>query len=161
MTDACAYPFLQYPLNLYHDILKQMINVINTALSGLAAAAKRVEATASNIANVSSAGALDPANGRAPYTALTTTQTSVSGANGTGLGVRSEFAPLTPGFVPAFDPGSPFADENGLIGVPNVNLAQEAVNLKLAEVTYKAHASVLRTADELSEELLRALDRDA
>ena len=43
-------------------------------------------------------------------------------------------------FVPAFDPGSPFADENGMIGVPNVNLAEEAVNLTIAEVNFKASA---------------------
>ena len=138
-----------------------MINVINTALSGLNAATKKVEAAASNIANVSSAGALDESNGQAPYSAVTTAQTAATDNNGTGLGVRSQIIPKDPGFVQAFDPNSPFADENGVIGVPNVNLAEEAVNLKLAEVTYKANVSVLEVADELSDGLLRTFDRDA
>ncbi len=138
-----------------------MINAISSALSGLLAASKKVETSASNIANISSSGALDEADGRAPYSALTTTQQSVTDANGNGIGVRSATVPKDPGFVQAYDPDSPFANEDGVIGVPNVNLAEESVNLKIAELSYKANIKVLQTAESLSDELIESLDKKA
>lgn len=138
-----------------------MINAISSAISGLLAASKRAEASASNIANISTTGALNEADGPKPYNALTTTQQSVTGSNGQSLGVSATNIPKDPGFVQAYDPGSPFANEDGLIGVPNVSLTEDIVNLKLAEVTYKANARVLETASELSEELIQTLDKNA
>ncbi|MEM6780639.1 MAG: flagellar basal body rod C-terminal domain-containing protein [Pseudomonadota bacterium] len=136
-----------------------MINAISTAISGLLASSKRVEASASNIANISTSGALDSSDGPAPYQAQTTLQQAVTDTNGNGLGVRANTVPKDPGFVEAFDPNSPFANEDGVIGVPNVNLAEEAVNLKLAELTYKANIKVLSVADELSDELIQSLNK--
>lgn len=130
-----------------------MIGAITTALSGLLAATKRVETSANNIANAYSGGALDEADGPAPYSAQTVVQKT--GQNG---GVIAEVTTKDPGFVPAYDPNSPFANEDGLVGAPNVNLAEEAVNLKLAETAYKASLAVIRTADELNEELLKTFD---
>lgn len=130
-----------------------MIGAISTALTGLFAASKRVEASASNIANASSAGSLDPTATRQPYQALTTVQT----ANELG-GTSAVNIPKKPGFVNAYAPDSPFANEDGLVGVPNVDLAEEAVNLKIAEITYKANISVMKTAGEMSDELLNMFD---
>ena len=130
-----------------------MINAISIALSGLTASVKRVEASASNIANVSTTGALNPADGPAPYTPLTTTQKSVDGG-----GVRAEIVTTEPAFTPAFSPNSPFANADGLIAAPNIDLATEAVNLKLAELTYKANLQTIRTAEEMSDELLSTFD---
>lgn len=134
-----------------------MIKAIGIAISGLQAASKRVHATASNIANLQTSGSIT-GEGKAPYSALTTTQ-SAQVVDGQGAGVRAEYASKNPGFVPAFDPDSPFADENGVIGVPNVDLAEEAVNLNLAEIAYKANAAVIKTAAELSDELLKTFDK--
>lgn len=134
-----------------------MINAIQTALSGLIASMRKVEASASNIANLNTSGALsDPDN--APYRAVITRQTAVTGENGQGLGVKSATIPKTTPFVPAFDPDSPFANEEGLIGAPNVNLAEEAVNIKLAETAYKANIKVLETIGDMEEALISAFD---
>ena len=130
-----------------------MIGAISTALSGLMAASKKVEVGANNIANISTAGALDPVDGPAPYSTQITTQKT-----GEAGGVLASVAVKDPGFVPAYDPNSPFANEDGLIGVPNTDLAEEAVNLKLAETTYKANLATLKTAGEMSDELLRLFD---
>lgn len=135
-----------------------MISAIQTALSGLLAATKRVEAGASNIANQQTAGSLDdPEN--APYTPLTVQQETLKGTDGQSFGVKAEFAPRNPAFVPAYDPDSPFADENGVIGLPNVDLAEEAVNLTIAKAAYKASLAVIKTADEMQEDLLRITDK--
>jgi len=136
-----------------------MINAIQIALSGLQAAGKRAEASASNIANMTTSGSLEP-GGPAPYSALTTTQTAVTDKNGNSLGVRAENAPSNRPFVPAYSPDSPFANSEGMIGVPNVDLAEEIVNLKLAETAYKASAKTITASSDMQDELLRVLDRD-
>lgn len=133
-----------------------MIGAISIALSGLTAAAKRADAAASNIANVQSTGAIG-GGGPAPYTPVDVKQTAQS--PGQGGGVRAEYAPRNPGFVPAYDPSSPFADANGIIGVPNVDLATEAVNLKIAELAYKASAKTLSVSEDMANALFKALDR--
>lgn len=133
-----------------------MIGAISTALTGLAASSKKVEASASNIANMGSAGSLDPASPSQPYQALTTVQT----ANAAG-GTSAVNIPKKPGFVNAYAPDLPFANARGMVGLPNVDLAEEAVNLKIAELSYKANISVLQTADEMSKELNRLFDEKA
>lgn len=138
-----------------------MISAINIALTGLGAATKQLNASASNIANLQTAGSLED-DGQAPFTPLTTQQTSATDTQGNGQSVRSEIVPRSSNqFTPAFDPDSPFADENGIIGIPNVSLAEEAVNLNLAEITYKANIATLQTASELSDELFRLFDDEA
>lgn len=133
-----------------------MIGTINIALSGLEAATKRVSASASNIANLQTTGSVEE-DGQAPYDPLTTQQTSLN-IDGTGAGVRTDIVSANRPFVPTYSPDSPFANSEGLIGVPNINLAEEAVNLLLAEVSYKANIATLKTADELSDDLLSIVD---
>ncbi len=132
-----------------------MVNTISIALSGLTAASNKLQASASNIANLQTTGSLQ-AGETAPYTPQTTVQTAQEG----GLGVRSEIIPRNNPFVPAFDPDSPFADENGIIGVPNINLAEEAVNTILAELSFKANIATLKVAEELSDEIFKIFDKD-
>lgn len=132
-----------------------MIKAINIALTGLDAASKKLNASASNIANISTSGSLGD-NGPAPYTPQTTTQktTEVGGVTTTTIDRKNPF-------TPAFDPDSPFADENGIIGIPNVNLAEEGVNTVSAKNEYKANLQVIKAASELNEELLRLFDDEA
>jgi flagellar basal-body rod protein FlgC len=129
---------------------------MSIALSGLTASAKKADAAASNIANLASSGALKTQNGPAAYQTQITVQESVSGG-----GVSSSLTTKSPGFVPTYDPNSPFADENGFIGVPNTDLAEEIINLKLAETTYRANLKTLEASKNLSNELLRLFDEDA
>jgi len=127
-----------------------MLDAISTALSGLNAASRRVEASASNIANSTSTSPLSDEN--AP-SALTTAQSAQE--NG---GVRSQIIPREAGIVERFAPDSPFANEQGFVGTPNVNLAEEAVNLRLAEIAYKANISTLQATSEISDALLDIFD---
>ena len=138
-----------------------MINTIQIALSGLTAASRKAEASASNIANMTTGGALAPQDGPAPYQALTTAQSGVTGENGEGLGVRSEIIPTTRPVVAAYAPDSPFANEQGLIGAPNVNLAEDIVNLQIASNSYKANAKTIAVASEMQDALLSMFDRKA
>ncbi len=133
-----------------------MMKAINTALTGLSAASKSIEAGANNIANISSAGSLTPESNNQPYN----TQIVTKQANKAG-GVSANITTKNPAFIPAYSPDSPFADENGNIGVPNTDLAEEAIKIKLAELSYKANLSVIKTATELQEELLKSVDKKA
>jgi flagellar basal-body rod protein FlgC len=135
-----------------------MINAIQIALSGLNAASRRAEASASNIANLTTIGSLDPAAGSPPYQALTTAQTAISGQNGETLGVRADIIPSSRPFVPSYSPDSPFADSNGLVGAPNVDLAEETVNLQLAKTTYQANIKTIETVNHMEDALLDIFD---
>lgn len=134
-----------------------MIGAINIALTGLESATRKLSASASNIANIQTTGSLEP-DGKAPFNALTTTSEALS-IDGSGAGVQTSIVPSDRPFVPAFDPDSPFANSDGLIGVPNVNLAEEAVNINLAEIQFKANLTTIKTAQELQDELLGIFDK--
>lgn len=126
-----------------------MGNAIGIALSGLKSASLRLNASASNVANMQTSGSLTDKN-NAPYAALTT-KSETLGISG---GVYTQKLEKDPAFVPAYGPNSPFADENGLIGIPNVDLAEEVVNMKLAEISYKANLKTINVAGDLFDELL-------
>lgn len=133
-----------------------MINAIQIALSGLQAASQRAGASASNIANQDSTGALDPADGSAPYSALTTVQTTQPSG-----GVQTQVVPTSKPFVPAYDADSPFANGEGLIGVPNVNLAEDIVNLQVARNSYQANIKTIQAQSDMEQALLKMFDRKA
>ena len=139
-----------------------MINAIHIALSGLLASQSRAGASASNIANMTTSGSLTDSE-NPPYKAVTTVQEAVAGGGSgpgeTGGGVRAAVVPARTPFVPAYSPDSPFADERGMIGVPNVDLAAEAVNLNLAEISFRANFKVIEKANEMTDALLRSFDR--
>ena len=128
-----------------------MINAIGIALSGLQAASRKVEASASNIANMQTAD----------YEPLTTQQTAQADGSGGGQGVNSTFVAKNPPFTPSYDPDSPFANGEGYVNAPNVDLAEEAVNMTLASTAYKASVSVIKTVEDMTEELLNAFDKKA
>ncbi len=131
-----------------------MINTIGIALTGLNSASLRLDASAANIANINSVGSLtDESN--APYTPVTARSKSLGNITG---GVQTDITPQIPAFIPAYDANSPFADENGFIGVPNINIGEEIINMKLAELSYKANLKTIDVAGKLFDELLDSFD---
>ena len=132
-----------------------MTSAIGIALTGLHSASLRLNASASNIVNVNTVGSLTDAD-NPPYTPLTTQSKAVDVPGG----VQTQLIPKSDPFTPSYAPNSPFADENGLIGVPNVDLAEEAVNSKLAALSYKANINTIKVAGELFDELLDVFDDD-
>lgn len=131
-----------------------MINAIGIALTGLNSASLRLNTSAANIANAGTTGSLNSSE-NAPYTPQITTSTALN--NG---GVHTQTTDKSPAFIPAYDADSPFADENGIIGTPNVDYAEEIVNMKLAEISYKANIQTIKTAEEMFSELLDTFDKE-
>lgn len=131
-----------------------MTSAIGIALTGLNSASTKLNASASNIANFGNVGSLTDSD-NAPYTPLTTQSKS----DNLG-GVQTTTVPRNNPFTPTFDGDSPFADENGIIGVPNVDFAEEIITIKHAELAYKANLKTIETAGQMFDELLDSLNRN-
>jgi len=128
-------------------------NVFSTALSGLNAAKTRVAVAADNIANLNDVTSLTPKAGDPPqFQPLLVTQTS----QGNG-GTLAQTVPVTPASVASYQPDSPFADSQGLVAVPNVDLATQVVDSIFASTAYQANAKVLIVGQEMQDELLKAI----
>lgn len=123
------------------------------AVLGLNAAALRLQASASNVANAQSSGPLpDAANSAgypAAYNALRVDQTAA--ADG---GTRATIATAAPGTVPAFDPGAPYADAQGMVAAPNVDLLNELIQQMFARTGFAANAQVVRSDAQMTQSLL-------
>lgn len=121
------------------------------AVSGLKVANLRLQVAASNIANSLSIGPLpDAANAEdfpAAYSALRVNQTDAAGG-----GTSATVATITPATV--YEPTAPFADDNGMVAGPNVDLANELVQLLVARYTFAANAQVIRADAQMSASLL-------
>ncbi len=60
-------------------------------------------------------------------------------------------------FNRVFDPGSPQADEQGYVSMPNVNLPIEMINLNMATRAYQANAAILKRYQRMMETTLELL----
>jgi len=128
---------------------------MSIALSGLTAASKRLEVSASNVANASSGGPLPDASAEVKanfppaYVAQRVDQVEVPGG-----GTVANVVPENPGTVSVFDPSSPFANDKGMVAAPNVDLANEAVQQILARENFAANINVIRTYERMMKSLL-------
>jgi flagellar basal body rod protein FlgC len=130
------------------------VSAINSALSGLSAAAQRISTSANNIANQNSTLSRD-AEGNVsnkPYTPQDTSQ--VTAADGS---VQTVTRPRNPSGVGVYDPSNPASDDSGVAQYPNVDLAQELVNTKIATYDFKANLNVLKEEDKRVGDLLDIL----
>src|SRR4051812_44680333 len=142
-----------------------MSDILGIALSGAAAATKRIDATASNLANQRTTGRLPDAKGadakgaagadsRAPYTPLTTSQSDLRTANGQGVGTTAALKPLSQPFVAEYDPSSSDANAEGMVGTPNVDTDQQVGQQILGSRAYSANLSMARTSSDMMKDLL-------
>lgn len=117
-----------------------MTNPIKIGLSGLAAASARLEVSANNIANVNntkSAGFADTVEGLTSRQAYQPKQVRLT--------------PMTNGGVSAQITNAPIGAE--------VSLAEEIVQLKVAQHTYNANAAVIKTALEVEDTMLETFSK--
>lgn len=129
-----------------------MTNVLSIATSGLNAATRRLEASAANIANVRTTGALPGAgfaDAPAAYQPVQVEQTAQPGG-----GVAATYTAISPANVTIAEPGAPYANADGLVAAPNVSLEGEAINLLVARYSFAANVAVIKTADEMAQKLL-------
>ena len=135
-----------------------MSSVYATAISGMNAATARLANAATNMVNVSSTGRL-PSSPTEKATSYQPTDvlTLSNDVGDNHLGVRTEVVPRENPYTVALDANSPDANEEGLIAVPNVDLAAEIVDTIMAELAYKASANVIAAEKRNEETLLDTL----
>ncbi len=146
-----------------------MSSIVSIASSGVAAASLRLDVSARNVANISTTGALPAANGSS-----TTTSPAAGGASGSGApsaytplqvsqvdaaggGTSATVRPVSPAFVAAYDPTAPYADQNGLVAAPNVDLTNEIMQQVIARYTFAMNAQVAATGSQLTKALVDTL----
>jgi len=130
-----------------------LFSAMGIAGSGMAAEAERLTAVASNIANADSLG---PAPGSA-YRAREVVFAAARGGDGdapatagmAGVRVAAVVESAEP-LRSAYDPGSPFADADGYVTMPNVNPVEEMVNMISAQQNYQADLEAFNVAKSLA-----------
>ena len=131
-----------------------MSSVQSIAMSGMLAATQRLEVSARNVANVRSDGALPDAQGNyspdapRPYTPLRVDQVDVA----TG-GTRAVVTEVSPSYVATPNPSAPYANQDGLVAAPNVDLAEEVVQQLMASYAYAANARVVTSYNQMVKSL--------
>ena len=123
-----------------------MVSAINTAVSGLNAAATRLNVSANNTANQFSTKS--KANGKAvdkPYVPQKVDQVTLS--NG---GVQSKVKDVNPPAVTVADTSNP----KGTSELPNVNPDQEVINQVTAAQSYEANLKTIKIANDTLKSLL-------
>jgi flagellar basal-body rod protein FlgC len=149
------------------------MSTLSIATSGLSAASLRLDVTASNIANAFTTGPLPAADGSntsgagssnstgnsnsssnySAYVPLQVNQVDQTGGTTPG-GTIATVSAVSPSYVPQYDPSSPFADQNGLVAAPNVDLATQFVQLLTAKYTFAANAKVIQAYANTTQSLL-------
>lgn len=137
-------------------------NALSAALSGLNAQKARLNATASNVANAGTSGAVPGSAGEsagAPsvYRPLRVDLSSQTLANGQGAGVSYNITEIKDGYSLSYAPDAMGANAEGMVAVPEVSLDREMVNLLEIKTLFKANAAVLRAQEEMSGEMLDIL----
>jgi flagellar basal-body rod protein FlgC len=130
-----------------------MIYGINPALSGLAAAGKRLEVASNNVANINSTRT--QTNGVStvqPYQPQEVVQTSLD----TG-GVSTQVRASNAAAEKVFAPDHPDANEEGFVTLPGVSLEEQIIQSKVATYDYRANLRSIDTHDKMLDHLLDIL----
>ena len=145
------------------------MSTLSIATSGLSAASLRLNVAASNIANAFTTGPLPATGGTGPsggadsssndsnfppaYVPLQVNQADQTSGPAPG-GTVATVAAVSPSFVAQYDPSAPFANQDGLIAAPNVDLASQFVQLLTAKYSFAANAKVIQTYADTTKSLL-------
>jgi flagellar basal-body rod protein FlgC len=145
------------------------MSTLSIATSGLSAASLRLNVTASNIANLRTTGPLPATGGLgtsggtgtssnnstfpAAYVPLRVNQVDQSSGSTPG-GTVATVSTVSPSFVAQFDPSAPFANQDGLVAAPNIDLASQFIQLLTAKYDFAANAKVIQAYDDTTKSLL-------
>ena len=131
-----------------------LFKIFDVAGSAMSAQSARLNTTASNLANASTAASSPEQAYRARQPVFQATMDALQpnpgevGVQVAGI-VQSNAEPAK-----VFQPGHPKADENGYIYMSNVNVIDEMVNMISASRSYENSVEIMNTSKEL---LLRTL----
>jgi flagellar basal-body rod protein FlgC len=132
-----------------------MADGMSISVSGMQAASLWLSATASNVANMNSDGAVpagQPANQDSNvYQPLSVSQTPAA----TG-GVDASLQASLPAFRLKYDPQAPYANMQGMVATPNVDLPTQMVQLREAANNFQANLQAFKASSSMFKSLLDA-----
>lgn len=133
-------------------------SAISVAASALASERTRIEVAVSNLANAESTRGPDGQPYRRRDVVLSTDETDgFSGTLGRVASVGVRVAAIEEDTAPArrrFDPSHPDADQEGYVALPNVNPAEEMVDMVSAARAYQANLTAINLIRDLVQRAL-------
>jgi flagellar basal-body rod protein FlgC len=85
---------------------------------------------------------------RAPTRCCVSNQVELS----TG-GTRPVVTEVSPSYVATYDPSAPYANQDGLVAAPNVDLADEMIQQLMATYAYAANARMVTSYNQMVKSL--------
>jgi flagellar basal-body rod protein FlgC len=157
-------------------VSESAMSAIDTAASGLYAAALQLNVYASNLANAQTTGSLPQtpstpaasAIGAVPASSLSPTASTAapplayqplqlvqySNADVAGGGVSASVQPSSPAAYAAYSPSSSYADANGQVAAPAIDLPAQIANQASALIQFQANLKVILASDQMQKSVL-------
>lgn len=140
------------------------MTAIGNALSAMQASMMRLNASASNIANIRSTGVMPGEGAGGDTSANPPASSSVSAyqpiytvqSESAGGGTVATYAPTKPATLPSYDPSSSHANEAGMVAMPNVSFVSELTEQQMARLSFEANVKVIETAHKATGSLLES-----
>jgi flagellar basal-body rod protein FlgC len=124
--------------------------VFDIAGSGMSAQSVRLNATASNLANVESVGSDPKQVYKAKHPVFEAVRAGLASAKNPGVAVRvKEIVESQASPTARYEPGNPLADPNGYVYAPNVNSIEEMTDMISASRAYQNNVEVMNTSKEM------------
>jgi len=137
-----------------------IFNALSIAAQGMSAQRQRLEIATSNLANANTTRTPEGGPYRRHDVVFTTTETNPSPFAGeldqASRGVRVSDVLITEGEpVRVYNPQHPDADRDGYVAMPDVDPAEETVNMLSAARSFESNATAFNTLKELARAALR------
>jgi flagellar basal-body rod protein FlgC len=135
-----------------------LFDALNISASGLTAQRLRMDVTSANLANAQSTRTPEGGPYRRQDVVLQESSGdgsfagALSGALGGGAPAGVEVAAIVPDATPlrrVYEPGSPDADAQGYVEMPNVNPVEEMTDLIDASRSYQANVTAMQTTKQV------------
>lgn len=123
-----------------------LFSIFDISGSAMSAQSKRLNVSASNMANADSVVGPDGQPYRAKQVVFQVDAGTSQGIGGVNV---SDVVESTAPERLLYDPGNPLADNNGYVRMPNVDVVGEMVNTLSASSSYQANVEVMNTAKTL------------
>ena len=134
-----------------------MTDAMTISASGMQAAIQSLSSAAANIANANTNGPVPatPPTQAVAQTGASVYQPTVSvQSTAPGGGVTSSLQASLPAYNLAYDPQAPYANMQGMVAAPNVDIPTQIVNAMEAANSFRANLAVYQTASRMYKSLL-------
>ena len=138
-------------------MIGNMFDSLEISSTALRAERTRMNVISNNLANMNTTRGPDGGPYRRQYVVFKTLLEENAAADGTmkgrGVAIDDVEGDMRP-FQKVYKPGHPDADEQGYLSLPNVNMAEENVDMLMASRSYDANLAALRLTKSMIRKIL-------